>query len=78
MREKILDYLEDFLIQSNWSDENVPEQARALFTAACLIGNIDADTSMCDRILSNLYWLSALEKFVEYDEFVNFMLKYIV
>ena len=66
------------MIQSNWYDENTPAQARSLFTTICLMENIDADTSECDKILSNLYWLSALEELIEYEDFVNFMVKYIV
>ena len=78
MKEEILEYLEQFMFHTNWDDENTPEQARSLFTTICLMENIDADTSECDKILSHLYWLSELEEIIEYEDFVNFMVKDIV
>ena len=78
MREKLFDYLEEFMIQTNWLDEDTPEQARAIFTTLCLIGNVDADTSICDNMLLILYNKSALEEIIPYDEFVRFMIKLII
>lgn len=76
---EILKYLNQFLIQSNWLDENVPEQARALFTSWCLMENIDADTRKCDTTLLMLYDNAALESVdITYDEFENFMVGLIV
>ena len=71
MKEEILEYLEQFMFHTNWDDENTPEQARSLFTTICLMENIDAD-------ISHLYWLSELEEIIEYEDFVNFMVKDIV
>lgn len=76
---EILKYLNQFLIQSNWLDENVPEQARALFTSWCLMENVDADTRKCDTTLLILYDNAALESVdITYDEFENFMVGLIV
>lgn len=76
---EILKYLNQFLIQSNWLDENVPEQARALFTSWCLMENVDTDTGKCDTTLLMLYDNAALESVdITYDEFENFMVGLIV
>ena len=82
---EILKYLNQFLIQSNWLDKNVPEQARALFTSWCLMENVDADTGKCDTtikfisVLLMLYDNAALESVdITYDEFENFMIGLIV
>lgn len=71
--------LEQFMIQSNWLDEHVPEQARAIFTTMCFVGNIDADTCECDNTLMHLYNLAAIEECdIEYEDFERFMVKLIV
>lgn len=76
---EILNYLKKFLIHLNWLDENVPEQARALFTAWCLMENVDADTGKCDSILLSLYNDSDLKSaFISYNELENFMVGLIV
>lgn len=72
-------YLEHFMLQSNWLDKNVPEQARAIFTTLCFVEDIDTDTRKCDNTLMHLYNVSALEELdVEYEDFESFMLKLIV
>lgn len=78
MKNELLNYLIDYMIQENWENKNVKEQARAIFTTICCIGNIKAGTKECDEILSTLYWRSALEYLIEYEEFEDFMLKLIV
>lgn len=78
MKNELLNYLIDFMVQSNWEDENTPEQVRAMFTTICFVGNINADTKECDDILSTLYWRAALEELIEYEEFTRFMLKLVV
>lgn len=76
---EILKYLNQFLIESNWLDENIPEQARALFTSWCLMEDVDADTGKCDRTLLMLYDNTALESVdITYDEFEDFMIGLIV
>ena len=78
MKNDLLNYLIDFMIQENWENKNVKEQARAIFTTICCIGDIGADTKECDEILATLYWRAALEELIEYEEFENFMLELIV
>ena len=78
MKNELLNYLIDYMIQENWENKNVKEQARAIFTTICCIGNIKAGTKECDEILSTLYWRSALEYLIEYEAFEDFMLKLIV
>lgn len=76
---EVLEYLREFLIQSYWLDENVPEQARALFTSWCLMENVDADTKKCDTMLLMLYDNADLESVdITYDKFKNFMVGLII
>lgn len=77
--KELCSFMEKFMVEmEDWNDENAKEQLRAIFTTICLVGKIDADTGKCDKLLSSIYWLSALEEAVEYDDFVNFMLSHIV
>lgn len=76
---EILEYLKQFLIQSYWHDENVKEQARALFTAYCLMENVDADTGKCDLTLLDLYETADISSLdISLEEFENYMLEYII
>lgn len=76
---EILKYLNQFLIESNWLDKKIPEQARALFTSWCLMEDVDADTGKCDRTLLMLYDNAALGTIdIAYDEFEDFMVGLIV
>lgn len=79
MKEELLKFLEQFMIQTNWDDERTLEQARAIFTTLCFIGNIDADTKECDDILFALYSKAAANELdMKYEEFKNFMMELIV
>jgi len=75
LKEQLKEYLFTFMIETEceWGDENVPEQARAIFTSLCFLGSIDADTAECDRILYDLYSQSAIEDLIEFDAFDLFM-----
>jgi len=72
MKEKLMIYLHDFLIENSW-DYKIPEQTRALFTTLCFVCNIDVDTAECDRILYDLYYECALEEQIMFDDFDLFM-----
>lgn len=81
----LIDYLESFMMESDWTEGNMEEQnfntaeqARAIFTTICLIGNIDADTSVCDNMLLHLYDRTIGENIMSYDEFEGFMVELIV
>lgn len=84
MKKELLTYLEQFMIQNDWCDKYTKEQARAIFTTICLVGNIDADTAECDGILSYMYdaagvvEVSDFDDLAEYDDFKNYMLALIV
>ena len=72
------DYSREFRkkIYSKWP--NVMNQARSLFTAICMVEDLEADTNMTDLMLSDLY--SLIEDVTDYtqEEFENFMLEDIV
>ena len=78
MKNELFNYLKSFMISSGWHDENTAEQARAMFTTICFVGNIDADTSECDRLLHILYNESTMEDVVDYDDFESYMIALIV
>lgn len=78
MKNELFNYLKSFMIGSEWDNGNTAEQARAMFTTLCFVGNIDADTMECDTILRVLYNESAMEYVMEYDEFESFMIELIV
>lgn len=79
MKEKLFKYLENFMIQNNWLDEYTPKQARAIFTTICLVGNIDADTAVCDNMLLELYNKADMESIdISYDDFEEFMIELII
>lgn len=74
----MLEFLKHFMKTENWLNANTPEQARALFTSICLIGNYEADTKIPDGILHELYIEAAMEDLVSYYEFESFMYGLIV
>lgn len=78
MKENLLEYLKRFLFQNSWMDEHISEQARSIFTTICLIENIDADTSSCDNMLSEIYLDAMLKTVIQYEDFMSFMLELIV
>ncbi len=77
MKEKLVTYLQEFIAENNWDEDNVPEQARAIFTTLCFAGGVDPDTKEADYILQMLYQ-SVTEKIIPYEAFKNFMLELIV
>lgn len=79
MKNELLNYLENFMIQNNWLDEYTPKQARAIFTTICLVGNIDSDTVACNNMLLELYNKADMESIdISYDDFEDYMVKLIV
>jgi hypothetical protein len=64
-----------FIIHSDWLNINTQEQARALFTTLCIIGGMEADTSVCDNILLELYNNLGTQNIdIQYNDFENFMI----
>lgn len=78
MIENLCNYLKRFVIANIWEDESIAEQARAIFSTICLVGNIDTDTARADRILYDLYYDSGIKDIMAFDEFENFMYEYLV
>lgn len=78
MKDELFNYLKSFMIGSGWHDGNTAEQARAIFTTLCFVGNIIADTAECDSMLINLYDEANMEDLVGYDNFESFMVELIV
>lgn len=77
--ETIYKRLKTFMIESNWLDNNIPEQVRALFTTLCFIGDINPDTAICDNMLLELYNDSDMESVdISYDEFDLYMCELLV
>lgn len=77
MKEKLVTYLQEFIAENSWDEENVPEQARAIFTTLCFAGGVDPDTKEADYILQMIYQ-SVTEKIIPYEAFQNFMLELVV
>lgn len=78
MKNELFNYLKCFMIESGWHDGNTAEQARAIFTTICFVGNIIADTAECDNMLLDLYNEAAMEDLIDYDDFETYMVELIV
>ena len=78
MLQHMFDYLKSFMIENYWEDA-VKEQSRAIFTTICVMGDIVADTSLCDDLLFELWSDAAIGYLdVDYDEFKYYMAELIV
>ena len=81
--ENVAKYIEDFVKHEENFDDAFFNQLSCLFTTVALMCNIDADTSVCDDLIFNL-WADiqkySNEKFTDddYDNFYNKMVKHIV
>lgn len=73
-------FLDKFAEQSEgWEDAELQkEQFRSLFTAWCLLNNVDADTRQCDEKLRKLYEKARLEELIDFEDFCNYMLRYLI
>lgn len=72
MKEKLIEFLRNFLIQNDWCEKYTKEQARSMFTAICLFCNIDADTAECDEILSYVYEEAEIVETIDFDEYAAY------
>ena len=77
-KQEFLNYIIDYAIGAGWEDCHGKDQIRALFTSWCLIFRIDADTKECDEALNVIYWRAALEELIEYENYEQFMIEFIV
>lgn len=79
MTEILQNKLKQFLIYNNWLDNNVPEQARAIFTTICIINEWEVDTAQTGILLMELYEQADIESVdISYTEFESFMYELIV
>lgn len=51
----IMDYLEHYIVQTDWTKDDVSERGRAIFTAYCLMEGVDPNSRESDRLLLHLY-----------------------
>lgn len=77
-KNEMLNYIIAFAADNNWKDDKVPEQIRSFFTAWAFMFHVDADTQDCDDALNVIYFRAELEAVLEYEEFEDFMLEFIV
>lgn len=77
-KQEFLNYIIEYAIHTGWEDWNGKDQIRALFTSWCLIFHIDADTKECNDALNLIYWRAAMEELVEYEEYEQLMIEFIV
>lgn len=79
MIKELFEQLKQFITEHGWySNENIPQQARAMFVTICMVGDIEADTCMAENMLLDLYCNTGLESLMEYEDFENYMYEYIV
>ena len=81
MMKELFGRLKQFVAEHGcdwYSNENIPQQARAMFVTICMVGDIEADTCIADNILLDLYYNTGLENLMKYEDFENFMYEYIV
>lgn len=76
-RKEIEEFIANFATLYKWSENNVPEQLRAFFTTWAFLFRIEADTSVCDNFLLEIYSHIKGEK-PSYNDFEWYMLDYIV
>ena len=77
-KNEFLNYIIDYAIHTGWEDYHGKDQIRALFTSWCLIFHIDADTKECSDALNVIYWRAAMEELIEYENYEQFMIEFIV
>lgn len=75
-KEEFLNYIIDFVTDTEWGNLKQREQLRALFTSYCLIYGVDADTKECDDILYIIR--EALEFQADVEEFEQYIIELIV
>ena len=67
-------FLEKFLKENLWEEPLVQKQAAAVFTTACLVGDIDADTAECANLIERFYQILQSKGItVDRDTFNSFM-----
>lgn len=79
MLNHMFNFLKEFMLCNSWDNGNVPQQAIAIFTTICVMGDIEADTNICDNMIEELYRdCRMVDVDMSYDDFYNFMVTWIV
>lgn len=73
----ILQGIIDYAIQNNWDSKNVPERIRCFFTTWVHEYLLEADSEECKAALEKIYNQAAINELIEYEEFTDFMTRYI-
>lgn len=68
----------DYAIQNNWETKNVPERIRCFFTTWAHEYLLGADSEGCKAALEKIYNQAAINELIEYEEFMYFMMRYII
>ena len=71
-------FMYDFVNKVEQYDELWADQLRSLFTSVCLVCGIEADTYRCDRMLEYIYDTISHMIDIDYKDFYNRMVEYIV
>lgn len=76
--KEFLDYIADFAVDGGLEDCPFRDQLRSLFTAWCILFNVEVDTKACDDALGTIYFRGAYEECISYDSFEEFMLEHLI
>lgn len=67
----------DYAMENNWDSKNVPERIRCFFTTWAHEYLLGADSEECKAALRRIYNQAAINELIEYEEFTDFMTRYI-
>lgn len=83
-KKRMLEFIRDLAIGSEWQDEHVPDKIRSLFTSWCFLYRIDADAPECDKALHELYFATGLKNKdsenggISYEDFFSYMVELVI
>lgn len=81
IKDEMFSWLAHFLIDNYWYDFNVPQQARSVFTTICMLYHVDfdSDLELCGDMLYELWLCASTDEIeIDYNDFVNFMVAWLV
>ena len=79
-KEYMIEFIKDFVYGEEQFDWLFVDQLCSLFTSLSIIHDIIVDTSECDGFIEHMYdsISGRIGDGMSYDEFYNYMIKYIV
>lgn len=79
-KEYMIEFIKKFVDSEEQFDWLFADQLRSLFTSLCIMHDIIADTSECDSLMEHMYdsITGCIGDGMSYDEFYNYMVRYIV